>query len=245
MFIIWDSLNKTYFIITMSYLVLKPISCCLTTKTQLKFTNNMLSALPGLIPGGISVKDFSAITQTNDSESKKILESILQSGIGSKINDKYYFDESDKLKTAILLIEKAAPIDEIAIALDWKDFEGLTAEILESKNFAVIKNLIMTKPRMEIDVIGIRLGIAMLIDCKHWKRYSSSSLSEAVRKQVERTKQYIAKTPGSIAVPVIVTLYQDKIDFIDRVPIVPIFQFSSFVDEFYGNLEEMKTIEKD
>ncbi|NIM25526.1 MAG: hypothetical protein GTN97_06815 [Nitrosopumilaceae archaeon] len=205
----------------------------------------MLSALPGLIPGGISVKDFSAITQTNDSESKKILESILQSGIGSKINDKYYFDESDKLKTAILLIEKAAPIDEIAIALDWKDFEGLTAEILESKNFAVIKNLIMTKPRMEIDVIGIRLGIAMLIDCKHWKRYSSSALSEAVRKQVERTKQYIAKTPGSIAVPVIVTLYQDKIDFIDRVPIVPIFQFSSFVDEFYGNLEEMKTIEKD
>ncbi len=229
----------------MSYLVLKPISRYLTTKTQLKFTHNMLSALPGLIPGGISVKDFSAITQTNDSESKKILESILQSGIGSKINDKYYFDESDKLKTAILLIEKAAPIDEIAIALDWKDFEGLTAEILESKNFAVIKNLIMTKPRMEIDVIGIRLGIAMLIDCKHWKRYSSSALSEAVRKQVERTKQYIAKTPGSIAVPVIVTLYQDKIDFIDRVPIVPIFQFSSFVDEFYGNLEEMKTIEKD
>ena len=205
----------------------------------------MLSALRGLIPGGISVKDFSAITKTNDTESKKILESLLQSGIGSKTDDKYYFEDSDKLKTAILLIENGLPLDEIAIALDWKDFEGLTGEILESKNFAVIKNLIMTKPRMEIDVVGIRLGIAMLIDCKHWKRYSSSSLSEAVRKQVERTKQYIAKTPGSIAVPVIVTLYQDKIDFIDRVPIVPIFQFSSFVDEFYGNLEEMKTIEKD
>ena len=205
----------------------------------------MLSALPGLIPGGISVKDFSAITKTNDTESKKILESLLQSGIGSKTDDKYYFEDSDKLKTAILLIENGLPLDEIAIALDWKDFEGLTGEILESKNFAVIKNLIMTKPRMEIDVVGIRLGIAMLIDCKHWKRYSSSSLSEAVRKQVERTKQYIAKTPGSIAVPVIVTLYQDKIDFIDRVPIIPIFQFSSFVDEFYGNLEEMKTIEKD
>jgi hypothetical protein len=45
-----------------------------------------------------------------------------------------------------------------------------------------------------------------------------------------------------MAVPVIVTLYHDKIDFIDRVPIVPIFQFSSFVDEFYGNLDQMKTI---
>ena len=211
-------------------------------KTRMNFTKNMLVGLPGLIPGGISIEDFSAITNTNGTESKKTLENFLKNGIGSKENDKYYFEESDKLKAAILLIEKGFPLDEIAIALNWKDFEGLTGEILESKNFAVIKNLILTKPRMEIDVIGIRLGIAMLIDCKHWKRYSSSSLTEAVRKQVERTKHYISKTPGAIAVPVIVTLYQDKIDFIDRVPIVPIFQFSSFVDEFYGNMEEMKTV---
>ena len=211
-------------------------------KTRMNFTKNMLVGLPGLIPGGISIEDFSAITNTNGTESKKTLENFLKNGIGSKENDKYYFEESDKLKAAILLIEKGFPLDEIAIALNWKDFEGLTGEILESKNFAVIKNLILTKPRMEIDVIGIRLGIAMLIDCKHWKRYSASSLTEAVRKQVERTKHYISKTPGAIAVPVIVTLYQDKIDFIDRVPIVPIFQFSSFVDEFYGNMEEMKTV---
>jgi DNA-binding transcriptional MerR regulator len=203
----------------------------------------MLVGLPGLIPGGISIEDFSAITHTNDAESKKTLEVFLKNGIGSKNNDQYYFEESDKLKAAILLIENGFPIDEIAIALNWKDFEGLTGEILEAKNFAVIKNLILTKPRMEIDVIGIRLGIAMLIDCKHWKRYSTSSLTDAVKKQVERTKHYISKTPGAIAVPVIVTLYQDKIDFIDRVPIVPIFQFSSFIDEFYGNLEDMKTIE--
>ena len=45
----------------------------------------------------------------------------------------------------------------------------------------------------------------------------------------------MAKTQGSIAVPAIVTLYKDKIDFIDGVPIVPIFQFNSFIDEFYGN----------
>jgi hypothetical protein len=210
---------------------------------QLKFTKNILDALPGIIPGGISVQDFSAITKTNAVESKKILENFFKSGIGSKQEGKYYFEESDKLKTAIMLIENGFPLDEIAIALNWKDFEGLTAEILEAKNFAIIKNLILTKPRMEIDVIGIRLGVAMLIDCKHWKKYSSSALTNAVKKQVERTKHYISKTPGSIAVPVIVTLYQDKIDFIDRVPIVPIFQFSSFVDEFYGNLEDMKTVE--
>jgi hypothetical protein len=203
----------------------------------------MLKSLSGIIPGGISVEDFSAITKTNDEESKKILETFLKNDIGSKQEEKYYFEDADKLKTAIMFIENGVSLDEVAIALNWRDFEGLTAEILEAKNFAIIKNLILTKPRMEIDVIGIRLGVAMLIDCKHWKRYSTSALSMAVKKQVERTKHYISKTPGAIAVPVIVTLYQDKIDFIDRVPIVPIFQFSSFVDEFYGNLEEMKTIE--
>lgn len=211
-------------------------------KTQMKFAKTMLSVLPGIIPGGISVEDFSAISKTNADESKKILDNLFKQGIGIKKDQKYYFEESDKLKTAIILIENGLPLDEIAVNLNWKDFEGLTAEILESKNFAVIKNLILTKPRMEIDVIGIRLGIAILIDCKHWKRYSSSTLSDAVKKQIDRTKHYISKTPGAIAVPVIVTLYQDKIDFIERVPIVPIFQFSSFLDEFYGNLEEMKTM---
>jgi hypothetical protein len=211
-------------------------------KFQLKFTNNVLNALPGLIPGGISVQDFSAIIKTDNLESKKILENFIKLGIGSKKDEKYFFEDSDKLKAAIILLEIGFALDEIAIALNWRDFEGLTAEILESKNFAIIKNLILTKPRMEIDVIGIRLGVAMLIDCKHWKKYDISSLTMAVKKQIERTKHYISKTPGAIAIPVIVTLYHDKIDFIDRVPIVPIFQFSSFVDEFYGHLEEMKTI---
>ncbi len=208
----------------------------------MRFNQNMLTGLNGIIPGGISVEDFTAIAKTNTVDSQKILDGYIKTGIGTKQENKYYFEDADKLKAAIELIKIGGPLDEISIMLNWKDFEGLVAEILYSKNFAIIKNLILTKPRMEIDVIGIRLGIAMLIDCKHWKRYNSSTLSSAVKKQIARTKHYILKTPGAMAVPVIVTLYHDKIDFIDRVPIVPIFQFSSFVDEFYGNLDQMKTI---
>ena len=209
---------------------------------QLKIHPKMVVGLQGIIPGGISVKDFSAVTKMSITESKMILDEIIKNNIGVQQDDSYLFENADKLKIAIALLEKGLPIDEISIVLDWRDFEGLTAEILSSKNFGVIKNLIMTKPRMEIDVVGIRLGVAILIDCKHWKRYSSSSLTTVVKKQVERTKQYVAKTHGAIAVPVIVTLYQDKINFIENVPIVPIFQFSSFIDEFYGNMDQMKTI---
>ena len=212
---------------------------------QMRVNPGMVIGLRGIIPGGISVEDFSAVTELNLIDSKTILDEFIKNDIGSKQDDSYYFEVSDKLKIAVALLEKGFPIDEISITLDWRDFEGLTAEILLSKNFAVIKNLILTKPRMEIDVIGIRLGIAILIDCKHWKRYSTSSLTSAVKKQIERTKKYVEKTQGAIAVPVIVTLYQDKVNFIENVPIVPIFQFSSFIDEFYGNIDQMKTIGKD
>ena len=205
----------------------------------------MITGLNGIIQGGVSVKDFSKVTQIDEVDSEDILNNFISNGIGTLKDNFYYFENGDKLKIATILLQNGLPLDEISIVLDWRDFEGLTAEILSSKNFAVIKNLMLTKPRMEIDVVGIRLGIAILIDCKHWKQYSSSSLKSAVYKQIERTKQYVAKTSGSMAVPVIVTLYQDKINFIDKVPIVPIFQFSSFIDEFYGNIDQMNTIETD
>jgi len=150
----------------------------------------------------------------------------------------------NKLKTALSAIKSGAPIEEASRDVDWKDFEGLVAEILESKNFEVIRNFRMRKPTMEIDVVGIHLGVAVLIDCKHWKRMTNSTLEKIVLRQIDRVKHYVANTDEVIAAPVIVTLYQEETKFVSKVPIVPIIQFSSFIDEFYGNLEEIRTIEK-
>ena len=205
----------------------------------------MVMGLEGIIQDGVTVQDFSAATLLPESDCKAILDMLEKNNFCTFEDSFFYFECGAKLKIASSMLESGFPIDKVAESLDWRDFEGLTGEILSAKNFAVIKNMMLTKPRMEIDVVGIRLGVAMLIDCKHWKRYSPSSLARTVSKQIERTKQYVAKTEGSVAVPVIVTLYRDKIDFVDGVPIVPIFQFSSFVDEFYGNLDQMRTIEKD
>ena len=150
----------------------------------------------------------------------------------------------DKLKLAILAIKSGTAIEDVSHDIDWKDFEGLVAEILESKNFKVVRNFRLRQPTMEIDVVGTRLDTAVLIDCKHWKRMSHSALETIVRKQIERAKHYVSNTKIAIIVPVIVTLYQEETSFINRVPIVPILQFSSFIDEFYGSLEEIRTIEK-
>ena len=150
----------------------------------------------------------------------------------------------NKLKTALSAIKSGAPIEEASRDVDWKDFEGLVAEILESKNFEVTRNFRMRKPTMEIDVVGIHLGVAVLIDCKHWKRMTNSALEKIVLRQIDRVKHYVTNTDEIVAAPVIVTLYQEETKFVRKVPIVPIIQFSSFIDEFYGNLEEIRTIEK-
>ena len=71
----------------------------------------------------------------------------------------------NKLKSALLDIKTGVPIEEASRYVDWRDFEGLVAEILESKNFEVMRNFRMKNPTMEIDVVGTHLGTAVLIDC--------------------------------------------------------------------------------
>ena len=207
-------------------------------------TKLLMQAISGVIPGGISTKDFAAITSTDKNTAEKILDMLTQNGIGQTIGNLVNFEDGDKLKTALFAIKNGVPIEEVSRYIDWKDFEGLVAEILDSKHFDVLRNFRMTKPTMEIDVVGVRLGIALLIDCKHWKKLSHSALETIVVKQIERVKHYVSNAKDVIAAPVIVTLNQEETSFISKVPIVPILQLSSFNDEFYGSMEEIKTKEK-
>ena len=203
----------------------------------------LAQGLGGIIPGGISILDFAIVAKMDQISAKQILNVLVANSIGKIDGDFIQFTAGDKLKAALYALIEGVPIEEVSTRLNWKDFEGLVAEILESKGFRIIRNLILTKPRMEIDVIGENHGVVLLIDCKHWKRQSSSSLNNSVKKQIGRVKHYVAKTQGVVGVPAIVTLYQEQLSFIDKVPIVPISQFSSFVDEFYGNLDALNTIE--
>ncbi|MDR3782522.1 MAG: restriction endonuclease [Candidatus Nitrosotalea sp.] len=201
----------------------------------------LVKGIQGIIPGGLSVKDFSMATQTSEDVAREILDNFMQNGIGRYEGEQVYFEESDKLKTSILAISMGAAIDEVSRLLKWQDFESLAAEILEKRDFDTTKNVILTKPRMQIDVVGIKSDVAILVDCKHWKNMTQSALQNSVTKQIERTKQYLAKEDVRAAIPAIVTLYQHDLQFIDRVPIIPIHQLDSFCDEFYGNLEKLQS----
>ena len=210
-------------------------------KTHILNVAMLAKGIPGIIPGGLSVKDFSMATQTSEDLSKEILDNLMQNGIGKFEEGQIQFEDSDKIKTSIIAISMGAPIDEISRMLEWQDFESLAAEVLERRDFETTKNVIMRNPRIQIDVVGIKSEVAILIDCKHWNNMTQSALHEAVKKQVIRTRQFVSKHKVRGAIPAIVTLYQHNVQFIDKVPIIPIHQLDSFCDEFYGNLEEMQS----
>ena len=192
----------------------------------------------------MSEHDFSVATQMDEFSAKELLQIFLQNGIGVLDENIVDFQNSDRIKASIFAIRNGATIEDVSEFLSWQDFEELVSRILDENGFHIQKNLILTKPRMEIDVVGIKLGISILIDCKHWKRMTQSALNDIVEKQVERVKSYVQKTESTSAIPVIVTLHQENVDFVNQVPIVPIMELSSFLDEFYGNLDKMKSIGK-
>tara|TARA_Y100000590_G_scaffold251954_1_gene282927 strand:- start:6013 stop:6642 length:630 start_codon:yes stop_codon:yes gene_type:complete len=204
----------------------------------------VVKGINGIIEGGISVEDFSVVSELDQISAKELLYTLVQNGIGSWNNELVNFDiPHDRLQTALFAINLGATMEDVSEFLTWRDFESLTGIILEENDFDVTKNLIMTKPRMEIDVIGKKMGFALLIDCKHWKNMSKSALDEIVKKQIERVKRFVSDEKMS-ALPVIVTLHQEQIQFVDNVPIIPIMKLSSFLDEFVGNLDFLKSIKE-
>ena len=203
-----------------------------------------VKGINGIIEGGISVTDFSVVTELDEISAKELLYTLVQNGIGTWNEDLVDFDiPHDRLQTALFAITLGATIEDVSEYLTWRDFEAITGIVLEENDFDVTKNLVLTKPRMEIDVIGKKMNLALLIDCKHWKNMSNSALDEIVKKQIERVKRYVADE-GITALPVIVTLHQEGIQLVDNVPIVPIMKLTSFLDEFVGNLDSLKSIEK-
>ena len=204
----------------------------------------VVKGINGILEGGVSVTDFSIVTELDEISAKELLYALVQNGIGTWNDDLVDFDiPNDRLQTALFAIKLGADVESVSEYLTWQDFESITGLILEKKDFDVTKNLILTNPRMEIDVVGTKMDIALLIDCKHWKTMSKSALDEIVKKQIERVKRYVADEDIT-ALPVIVTLHQEGTQLVENVPIVPIMKLPSFLDEFVGNLGSLKSIGK-
>src|SRR5919108_3103516 len=174
-----------------------------------------------------------------------VLEYLLGRGIGqASARGLYSFSKSDRVKLALLAIQNGNDIERISNCLSWQDFEAFASNLLKISGYVTECNLYFSKPsRMQIDVVGINRdsSLAIVIDCKHWKRNHLSSISLYARKQARRASDLlIHKKMISHAIPVVLTLHSMDIQFVDGIPLVPISKFNSFVRELPLYFDEIE-----
>jgi hypothetical protein len=207
-------------------------------------------ALPAIMPQVITLEEFQAKSGIGSrTTARDVLDYMTNYGIGTRIlRYRYIFTKADRMKLSLLALQKGCDIENISRSLSWKDFEGLTSEILELNGYSTKTNVHFSKPRrMQIDVIGANNNLAIVADCKHWKRYSLSSISSYAEKQIRRTKILCRARKRiryniSHAIPIILTLYYVDIKLIDGVPVVPISKFKSFIEDISLYLSDIRVI---
>jgi hypothetical protein len=202
------------------------------------------------MPQEITLGEFQAKSGIGSrTTARDVLDYMTNYGIGTRtLRYRYIFTKADRMKLSLLALQKGCDIENISRSLSWKDFEGLASEILELNGYSTKTNVHFSKPRrMQIDVIGANNNLAIVADCKHWKRYSLSSISSYAEKQIRRTKILCRARKRiryniSHAIPIILTLYSVDIKLIDGVPIVPISKFKSFIEDVSLYLSDIRVI---
>jgi hypothetical protein len=175
------------------------------------------------------------------SVARSMLDFLAANNVGSMSKSTIKFSASDRLHVAVLALQMSHDIEHISRYLSWKDFEKLASEVLSSFGYHTRTNVILVKPRMEIDVVGTSIdGFTIAVDCKHWKRSNLSSLSNFSQKQVARAERLLKHDRTiSQVVPVMLTLHAESVRFAGGVPLVPIHRFRSFVMDVKGFLPEV------
>jgi hypothetical protein len=207
-------------------------------------------ALPAIIAQEITLEEFQAKSGIGSrTTAKDVLNYMINYGIGTPtFRYRYIFTKADRMKLSLLALQKGCDIENISRSLSWKDFEALTSEILVLNGYSTKTNVYFSKPRrMQIDVIGANNNLAIVADCKHWKRYSLSSISSYAEQQTQRA-QILCRARKRIlsnishAIPTILTLYSMDVKLIDGVPIVPISKFKSFIEDVSLYLSDIRVV---
>jgi hypothetical protein len=207
----------------------------------------LAKAIPAF-SANITLEGFRAKSGLIETTARSVLEYLVKRGIGQICKQGFSFSRSDRVKAAILALRIGNDIETVSNYLTWQDFEAFASDLLNLAGYASERDLRYSKPiRMQIDVLGIdyHSRMAIVADCKHWKRIDLSSLSSCAKKQAERASKLLAhRKKISYAIPIILTLHAINIRFVDGIPLVPVFRFSSFVEGLPLHLTEVKVISR-
>ena len=215
-------------------------------KSMISLNNELLVRSLVAMPNNLSITKFQQLCEiTSRTTAKELLSYLVNSGIGKISGDSVTFSQSDKLGTIILAMRKGSDPHELSKKLRWQDFEIFAAILIESAGYTFERNVVFSKPRVQIDVIGFYQKTALLIDCKHWMKIYDFNVSRFSLYQIRRARIFLDKRKEIEAViPIIVTLHESQCSFFDKIPIVPISRFMQFLLNFPFYLDKLELIQR-
>ncbi len=188
-------------------------------------------------------RDGQAIQECDD-ETATLLSQL---GAVRNIEGGWVLTRETRIQIAMRAAAAGVDIERVVKAMDWKDFEGLVAAILEMNEFDCVESFRQRgnelRRGMEIDVIGVRDWTIVTVDAKMWGIRSGkrSALREAAERQLQRSVRLASELsslrrrlrslkPGQYRVlPVLVTWLVEDVVIHEGVPIVPVFKLNSFL----------------
>ena len=212
---------------------------------------NLLKLLT-IIPEGMT--EFGNIARESglsDSGVHDLIYLLNKNEIGHVRGEELSLRPGDRIRIALLAVSMGAGIDEVSAALGWRDFEDFAAFILSENGFVIHRNFRLRTPRREIDILGLRDGLALAIDCKHWKKgISKSELGRIARDQVLRSEAVFSSGRAeqlglSRILPTILTLHSDGVRAAHGVPVVPVNSFRDFILQYEGYLVGLTVVTKE
>ncbi len=148
---------------------------------------------------------------------------------------------TDEQLAGLALCSRGVSVDAVSKYLGWRDFERFCAGIMRAKGFAVRENIVLRRPRAQVDVFAVSNHISVAVDCKHWQRtpgYSGlSSLVEAQKGRARRLRDTLDRLPPTATA--VLVLHDGGARFVSGGAVVPIYALGDFLDNIESYRERL------
>jgi len=205
-----------------------------------------------------SVEDLATATRSLLGTAKDMVEGLANAGTLTLEDSTIVVSYQNRINLALEAIIKGVDLERVCRALGFREFEDIMAEAFRANGFETYTRFLLrhANKRYEIDLVGRRGFTALCVDCKHWRRgLSRGRLSQAVKKQIERTeilvkeiekyqtKLHIPLKHKMFFIPIVLTLVDTENRMIEQVPVVSVLRLRSFLQEFDLHLDRLRLTE--
>ena len=205
--------------------------------------------------GSADVKEIIRETKIPPEIVCQVLDRNRWSGLIRISGSKIKVNSEQRIRIAVKVLDLGADIERICKYLGWEEFENISSLAFEVNGFIVKKHFRFSfdEGRYEIDLLALKKPFVICADCKQWRRgWMGIPSRKAAEKQIQRTKTLvenslsmlkkigIEKWSSACFIPLIISLFPSDSAFYRNVPIVPIIQLRSFIQDMPAYVDKFK-----